>query len=99
MSTTNVDTLGYLDNTGVDPSHRAKLVVGDNDFHSITDKVCGIPEARETPRAWWVLFAISSSLTLLLFSMIGYLITTGIGVWGLQVPVQVSANQPVGGFS
>ena len=87
MNTTNVDTLGYLDNTGVDPTARARLVVGDNDFHSITEKVCRIPETRETPKAWWILLAISSSLTLVLFSMIGYLITTGIGVWGLQVPV------------
>jgi molybdopterin-containing oxidoreductase family membrane subunit len=84
MSTTGND---YLDNTGFDPSVRAKLVVGDNDFHSITEKVCGIPEMKKTPTAWWVLFAISSSLTLMLFALIGYLVTTGIGVWGLQVPV------------
>ena len=84
MSTTGND---YLDNTGFDPSVRAKLVVGDNDFHSITEKVCGIPEQKKTPTAWWVLLAISSSLTLVLFAMIGYLVTTGIGVWGLQVPV------------
>ena len=62
-------------------------MVGDNDFHSITEKVCGIPEMKKTPTAWWVLFAISSSLTLMLFALIGYLVTTGIGVWGLQVPV------------
>jgi molybdopterin-containing oxidoreductase family membrane subunit len=82
-----VSTSNYLDNTGDDPSVRARLVVGDNDFHSVTEKVCGIVEARETPKMWWVAFAISSSLTLMLFAMIGYLITTGIGVWGLQVPV------------
>ncbi len=82
-----MNTTNYLDNTGDDPRVRAKLVVGDNDFHSVTEKVCGIVERRETPKAWWVAFAISSSLTLMLFAMIGYLITTGIGVWGLQVPV------------
>jgi molybdopterin-containing oxidoreductase family membrane subunit len=87
MSTTTMDSVSYLDNTGDDPNVRAKLVVGDNDFHSVTEKVCGIPEQPKTPRAWWVLFAFSSSLTLVLFGMIGYLITTGVGVWGLQVPV------------
>jgi molybdopterin-containing oxidoreductase family membrane subunit len=87
MSTSTVADPSYLDNTGFDPTVRARLVVGDNDFHSVTEKVCGIVEQPKTPTAWWVLFAISSSLTLLLFTMIGYLITTGIGVWGLQVPV------------
>jgi molybdopterin-containing oxidoreductase family membrane subunit len=87
MSATHIDTLNYLDNTGDDPSVRARLVVGDNDFHSVTEKVCGIVEMPKTPRMWWVAFAVSSSLTLVLFAMIGYLITTGIGVWGLNVPV------------
>jgi molybdopterin-containing oxidoreductase family membrane subunit len=86
MSATNLD-MAYLDNTTDDPSVRAKLVVGENDFHSVTERVCGIVEMPKTPRLWWVAFGISSSLTLLLFAMIGYLITTGIGVWGLQVPV------------
>jgi len=87
MSTTHIDTLSYLDNTGDDPTVRARLVVGDNDFHSVTEKVCGIVEMPKTPKLWWVAFAISSSLTLVLFSMIGYLVTTGIGVWGLNIPV------------
>jgi len=76
----------YLDNTGDDPAVRARLVVGDNDFHSVTEKVCGVVE-RPQPKIWWVAFTISSSLTLVLFACIGYLLTTGIGVWGLQVPV------------
>ena len=70
MSATTPDTLGYLDNTGDDPAVRARLVVGDNDFHSVTEKVCGIVEMPKTPKLWWVAFAISSSLTLLLFAMI-----------------------------
>ncbi|MBD3853719.1 MAG: hydrogenase, partial [Acidobacteria bacterium] len=58
-----VNTLSYLDNTGDDPAVRARLVVGDNDFHSVTEQVCGVVE-RPQPRIWWVVFAISSSLTL-----------------------------------
>ena len=87
MSTTAIDPVSYLDNTGDDPAVRARLVVGDNDFHSITEKVCGIVEQPKPPKFWWVAFAASSSLTLVLFACIGYLVTTGIGVWGLQVPV------------
>ena len=31
-----------LDNTSDDPTSRAPLVLGDNDFKSITDKVAGV---------------------------------------------------------
>ncbi len=86
MSATYTNAHSYLDNTGDDPAVRAKLVVGDNDFHSVTEKVCGVVE-RPQPKIWWVVFAISSSLTLVLLATIAYLITTGIGVWGLMVPV------------
>jgi molybdopterin-containing oxidoreductase family membrane subunit len=86
MSST-VDTLSYLDNTSDDPTRRAPLVVGGHDAHFITERVCGIVEMETTPRAWWIAFAISSSLTLMLFGLVGYLVTTGVGVWGLQVPV------------
>ena len=44
MSTSTAADLSYLDNTGDDPKIRARLVVGDNDFHSVTERVCGIPE-------------------------------------------------------
>ncbi len=84
MSATN--THNYLDNTGDDPTVRARLVVGDNDFHAVTNKVCGIVELPQ-PKLWWVAFAISSSLTLVLLAMIAYLVTAGIGVWGLMIPV------------
>jgi len=57
MSATN--THRYLDNTGDDPTVRARLVVGDNDFHSVTEKVCGVVE-RPQPKIWWVVFAIRS---------------------------------------
>ena len=87
MSTTAFEPVSYLDNTGDDPAVRARLVVGENDFHSVTEKVCGIVEQPKPPKYWWLAFAIASSLTLVLFACIGYLVTTGIGVWGLQVPV------------
>jgi len=87
MQANAIHTVSSLDNTGDDPTLRARLVVGDNDFHSVTEKVCGIVEQPKTPKMWWLAFGISSSVTLVLFACIGYLVTTGIGVWGLQVPV------------
>ncbi len=52
----------------------------------VTSTVAGIVE-RRTPRAWWFAFAVTGSLTLVLFAMLAYLVTTGIGVWGNNSPV------------
>ncbi len=63
------------------------LFPGNPTFESITESVSRIPEARKTPRAWWVLFSISLALAGMLVAMIGYLFWEGIGIWGVQIPV------------
>jgi len=75
------------DNTSDDPTHRAPLVLGGNDFASITDKICALAERKRPSRAWYVAFGVSSALTVLLVVMITYLIARGIGVWGVNAPV------------
>ncbi len=75
-----------LDNTTDDPSRRAPLVMGDNDFTSITDKVCAIA-AGKPPISWWIAFGAAVSLLSFLGALIGYLVTTGVGVWGNNQPV------------
>ncbi len=75
------------DNTFNDPTKRAPLITGDNDFTSVTEKVSQIVEAPKPPRIWYILFGISSFFTLVLLAMVVYLIATGVGVWGLNVPV------------
>lgn len=42
---------------------------------------------RKPPRAWFVVFAITSTMSLLGFALIAYTIATGIGVWGNNIPV------------
>ena len=86
MSTSTVDTRVMLDNTADDPTRRAPLVLNHNDFGFITDTVCGVVE-RKTPRAWYIAFAVSLTMTGVLGVMVAYLVGVGIGVWGLQVPV------------
>ena len=65
---------------------RRKLVENDRGFDWITEKVCGIVEEK-TPTWWWVCFFVSGFVAL--FSVVGtiYLIATGVGVWGLNNPV------------
>ncbi|HXK94417.1 MAG TPA: polysulfide reductase NrfD, partial [bacterium] len=76
-----------IDNTQNDPRRRAPLITGDNDFASITEKVCAIVEQPKPPRAWYIAFAVSVFWTGVLFAMIAYLIGTGLGVWGVMIPV------------
>lgn len=83
---TTVD-LSFGGGRSEDPATRPLLVTGKHDYASLTDTVCRITESRRPPRAWYIAFAISSSLTLMFFGLIGYLIATGVGVWGNNAPV------------
>jgi len=86
MSEMALDPRGANNSTD-DPTRRAPLVVGDNDFRSVTAKVCGVVEARHPPKAWYVAFAVSVAVTGMLGAMVTYLIVTGVGVWGVMIPV------------
>ena len=86
MGVATVDRVSR-DNTSSDPTVRAPLVLPGNDYASITEKVCRIVEAQKPPKAWYVAFGIAASATAVLGAVVVYLITTGVGVWGLNKPV------------
>ncbi|MCX8157894.1 MAG: polysulfide reductase NrfD [Verrucomicrobiae bacterium] len=65
---------------------REPLVLNNRSLGWITDHIAGVAEGK-TPRWWWVAFGISASVMVLCFVMLAYLISTGIGVWGLNHPV------------
>lgn len=75
------------DNTLETPGRRAPLVLGDHNYRTITESICRLAEKPKTPPIWYIALACSSSLTLMLFGLIGYLIFTGVGVWGNNQPV------------
>ena len=52
----------------------------------ITDKICRIVE-EPTPRWWWVLFIISCMIASFTFIGLTWLVSSGVGVWGLANPV------------
>jgi len=80
-------TTPVVDNTFEDPGRRAPLVTGGHDFASVTDTVCKITERPRPTLAWYICFAISSSVLMMFFGLIGYLFVTGVGVWGNNNPV------------
>ena len=74
------------DNTFEDPTRRAPLVLGHENFSSVTEEICWVNEAPQPPLAWYVALGISASFAGLLGLLIGYLFITGVGVWGNQTP-------------
>lgn len=79
MNTTAKDTKS-LDNPGT------QLITGNQSFHSVTEKISGIVEAKVSPY-WYLAITISSLLALVFFGSIGYLVWQGIGIWGVNIPV------------
>jgi len=67
-------------------SQETPLITGNQTFASVTDAISEIIE-RKTPRLWYLAIAFSSSLMIMFFVLIGYLIWEGIGIWGINVPV------------
>src|SRR2546428_14058050 len=55
-------------------------------FGSVTDKISAIVLTRRTPIGWWLSFRPAFLLTLLLFVSLPYLVLTGIGIWGNNLP-------------
>src|SRR5437868_2468077 len=78
---------GEIDNTWNDPRRRAPLVVGDSaSFHAITEKICYVAESPRPPKAWYIGFGVAFVFLNILGAMIGYLLFTGVGVWGMNRP-------------
>ncbi len=62
------------------------LVLGRPGYAQITETVSTIVE-RRMPRVWYYAFGFTGTITLVLLSMLLYLASTGIGVWGNNSPV------------
>jgi molybdopterin-containing oxidoreductase family membrane subunit len=62
------------------------LVQGGMTYSDVTDKISSIVEGK-APKQWYIGMAVAVPLALLLFACLGYLVATGIGVWGNNSPV------------
>jgi len=65
---------------------RVPLILNERKLNWITDRISGVVEDR-TPFWWWVAFCITSPIALFGLFCIGYQISTGVGVWGENIPV------------
>ena len=76
-----------IDELSDDPRQRAPLVLNHDDFGSVTSDILRCNEASKPPMAWYVAFVVSFAMMSMLGLLVGYLIVTGVGVWGNNNPV------------
>src|ERR1051325_780677 len=68
----------FIPTPTVEPAHT---------FASVTDHISSIVRRKKMPPTWWLLFAIGSVGLGILTIAVGMLVFVGIGLWGLNQPV------------
>jgi Ni/Fe-hydrogenase subunit HybB-like protein len=71
------------------------LISGDHDFASLSDMICGLVE-RPAPRWWWLALLVCGGLGTVGAAMTIYVISTGLGIWGMNQTV--GWGFPIGTF-
>jgi Ni/Fe-hydrogenase subunit HybB-like protein len=84
--TPEVPTTPVAEDPGGGPASPAIIGPGYS-FGSVTDKISAIVQTRPTTWRWLTGFAISFALMNLLFVSIAMLLTQGVGIWGINMPV------------
>jgi molybdopterin-containing oxidoreductase family membrane subunit len=56
-------------------------------YASITDRISAIVLTQPTPRAWYLGFAVSFTLVMVLTVALAYLLAIGVGIWGIKIPI------------
>jgi molybdopterin-containing oxidoreductase family membrane subunit len=71
----------------IDPiEERPSLVTGSPGFHGVTEAVCN-PVEWTPPLGWYIALGISMAMLGVFGLSIGYLLLTGVGIWGNNIPV------------
>ena len=65
---------------------REPLVANNRGIGWLSDTIAGVAECK-TPTWWKISFGISVCVMTVCFCMIAYLMSTGVGIWGLNHPV------------
>jgi molybdopterin-containing oxidoreductase family membrane subunit len=56
-------------------------------FASVTDQISSIVQTSRTPRFWWIGFGAAFLLVQLFLVAVTYLLASGVGIWGVNIPV------------
>ena len=68
---------------GVDPV----VIAPGHTLESVNDKISGLVLSRAVTRGWYIGLGIAFTLLLALFVATLFLLNTGVGIWGINVPV------------
>jgi len=68
-------------------SNQSPVIQPGHTYGSISEKISSIVLTGRTPRGWYVGFGIAFLLMMLLLYSVTHLLTWGVGVWGVNVPV------------
>jgi Ni/Fe-hydrogenase subunit HybB-like protein len=80
---------------GEHASEPPPLVAGNHDFASISNLICGLVE-RPAQRWWWLAFLVCGTTGLIGALATIYVISTGLGIWGMNQTV--GWGLPIGTF-
>ena len=64
-----------------------QIIAPGHTFATVSDKISSIVLTRKTPVYWVIPFLIASSLLMLFLTAVAALLTKGVGLWGIKVPV------------
>jgi Ni/Fe-hydrogenase subunit HybB-like protein len=65
---------------------RSGILAPGHTFATVTDKISSIVLTRRTTWRWWLGFGVGFALTMVLFYALSYLLFTGVGIWGINIP-------------
>jgi molybdopterin-containing oxidoreductase family membrane subunit len=68
-------------------AERTAIIGPGHTFGSVTDKISAIVLTRKTGRGWLTGFLVAFAVAMMLLYAVAYLISTGIGIWGNNIPV------------
>ena len=69
------------------PDEGLPVLIGKHTYGSVTDKIADIVLTTHTPWFWWAGFSTAVLFLGMLVVTIYHLVTTGIGIWGTNIPV------------
>jgi Ni/Fe-hydrogenase subunit HybB-like protein len=70
-----------------EPGGEVPVVTPSQSFATVTDQITSIVLTRKTPPTWWIVFGVSVLLLLMLLTAVTYLVSKGVGIWGVEIPV------------
>src|SRR4051794_38673392 len=69
------------------PPSRPAIIGPGHTFGSVTDKISALVLTRRTTLGWYLGFAVTFALAMVLLFAVTYLLVAGVGIWGINIPV------------